>query len=76
VSVATKRLAEYGIIGSKIETLGSVQARTKAFGKVPASTHGTWEERLMPLERTLSGRKQNEETKKKDSDELGLRKLL
>jgi cell division protein FtsZ len=76
ISVATKRLAEYGIIGSKTETLGSTQARTKAFGKVPESSRGTWEERLKPLERTLSGRKQNEETKKKDLDELGLRKLL
>jgi cell division protein FtsZ len=76
ISVATKRLAEYGIIGSKVQALGSAQARTKAFGKVPETPRGTWEERLKPLERTLSGRKQNEDIKKKDLDELGLRKLL
>ncbi|MFW9961316.1 MAG: cell division protein FtsZ [Candidatus Thorarchaeota archaeon] len=76
ISVATKRLAEYGIIGSKTEILGSAQARTKVFGKVPESPRGTWEDRLKPLERTLSGRKQSEEAKKKDLEELGLRKLL
>jgi len=76
ISVATKRLAEYGIIGSKTEILGSAQARTRAFGKVPESSRGSWEDRLKPLERTLSGRKQSEEAKKKDLEELGLRKLL
>lgn len=76
ISVATKRLAEYGIIGSNTETLGSSQARARAFGKLPESTHGSWEDRLKPLERTLSGRKQNEWAKKKELDELGLRKLL
>jgi cell division protein FtsZ len=76
ISVATKRLAEFGIIGSKTETLGTAQARLRAFGKVPESTRRTWEERLKPLERTLSSRKRSEETKKKELDELGLRKLL
>jgi len=76
ISVATKRLAEYGIIGSKTEIFGSAQARAKAFAKVPESSRGTWEDRLKPLERTLSGRKQSEEAKKKDLEELGLRKLL
>ncbi len=76
ISVATKRLAEYGIIGSKTEALGSAQARATAFGKLPESPRGNWEDRLKPLERTLSSRKQNEYSKKKELEELGLRKLL
>jgi len=76
ISVATKRLAEYGIIGSKTDTLGSAQARATAFGKLPESPRGSWEDRLKPLERTLSSRKQNELAKKKELAELGLRKLL
>jgi cell division protein FtsZ len=76
VSIATKRLAEFGVISSKTETLGSIQARAKTYGKVPDSPRATWEERLKPLKRTLSSRKQSEEAKKKDLDELGLRKLL
>ncbi|RDE10823.1 MAG: cell division protein FtsZ [Candidatus Thorarchaeota archaeon] len=76
ISVATKRLAEYGVIGSRTETLELSQARAKVFGKLPESTRGSWEDRLKPLERTLSSRKQNEWAKKKELEELGLRKLL
>jgi cell division protein FtsZ len=76
ISVATKRLAEYGVIGSRTETLELSQARAKVFGKLPEPARGSWEERLKPLERTLSSRKQNEWAKKKELDELGLRKLL
>ena len=76
ISVATRRLAEYGIIGSKTEALGSSQARATALGKLPESPRGNWEDRLKPLERTLSSRKQNELAKKKELEELGLRKLL
>jgi cell division protein FtsZ len=76
ISVATKRLAEFGVISSKTESLGSIQARAKTYAKVPESSRGTWEERLKPLERKLSSRKQSEEAKKRDLDELGLRKLL
>ena len=76
MSVATKRLAEFGIIGSET-TLGSARARERAFGKIPETTRGTWEDRLKPLERTLTSRKQRiEATKKKDLEELGLKRLL
>jgi len=76
MSVATKRLAEFGIIGSQT-TLGSAQARERAFGKIPETTRTTWEERLKPLEKTLTSRKQRiEADKKRDLEELGLKKLL
>ena len=78
ISVATKRLAEFGIIGAKTATVGSTQAREKAYGKIPESARGgsTWEERLKPLERTLASRKQKEQNPKRTLEELGLKKLL
>jgi len=56
-------LAEFGIIGTKTATVGSTQARERAYGKIPETTRGgsTWEERLKPLERTLASRKKKEE---------------
>lgn len=78
ISTATRRLAEFGILGTKAD-LASMKARGKASGRTPEDTRPTWEERLKPLERTLSGRRHSkeEETKKKrDLDELGLRRLL
>jgi hypothetical protein len=74
-SPTTKRLAEFGIIGSQTATIGSKEARARAFGKVPASSERSWEERLKPLERTLT-RKPKKELKKREIEELGLRKLL
>ena len=76
ISVATKRLAEFGITGTKTATVESVQARERAFGKIPETTRSTWEDRLKPLERTLAGRKKKEQTPKRDLEELGLKKLL
>ena len=76
ISVATKRLAEFGIIGTKTKTVGSIQARERAYGKIPETTRGTWEDRLKPLERTLASRKKREQTHKRTPEELGLRKLL
>lgn len=79
ITTATKRLAEFGVLSSKTDTLGSAKARARAFGKLPESTRSTWEDRLKPLERSLTGRrsvKQDEEKKKRELDELGLRRLL
>ena len=77
-STATRRLAEFGVLGSKTEVLSSAKARARAFGKLPESTRATWEDRLKPLERTLSGKRpiKEDEEKKRDLDELGLRRLL
>jgi cell division protein FtsZ len=76
-SATTKRLAEYGIISSQSSMLGSKEARAREFGKNPENTERSWEERLKPLERTLA-RKQpkKEDLKKREIDELGLRRLL
>ncbi|MFW9769079.1 MAG: cell division protein FtsZ [Candidatus Thorarchaeota archaeon] len=76
-STTTKRLAEYGIISSQSSMLGSKEARARAFGKTPENTERSWEDRLKPLERTLA-RKQpkSEDLKKREIDELGLRRLL
>jgi hypothetical protein len=77
LSSTTKRLAEYGIIGSQTTTLGSKEARARAFGKIPESTGRSWEDRLRPLERTLARKSPKEkEAKKREIEELGLRKLL
>ena len=76
ISVATKRLAEFGIIGTKTKAVGSVQARERAYGEIPETSRGTWEDRLKPLERTLASRKKREQTHKRTPEELGLRKLL
>ncbi|RLI53936.1 MAG: cell division protein FtsZ [Candidatus Thorarchaeota archaeon] len=78
ISTATRRLAEFGILGTKAD-LASMKARGKAFGRAPENTRPTWEERLKPLERTLAGRRlsrEEEPKKKRDLDELGLRRLL
>jgi hypothetical protein len=75
ISVATKRLAEFGIIGTKTTTLGSAQARERAYGKLPETARSSWEDRLKPLERTLASRKKKESTPK-NAEELGLKKLL
>jgi cell division protein FtsZ len=76
ISVATKRLAEFGIIGTKTGTVGSTVARERAYGKIPETSRGsTWEDRLKPLERTLASRKKKEPVKR-DLEELGLKKLL
>ncbi|MFW9962549.1 MAG: cell division protein FtsZ [Candidatus Sifarchaeia archaeon] len=77
LSSTTKRLAEYGIIISQTTSLGSREARVRAFGKIPESTERSWEERLKPLERTLTRKPAKEkEVKKKEIEELGLRRLL
>jgi cell division protein FtsZ len=78
ISTATKKLAEFGVLSSKTEGLGSAKARARAFGKLPESTRSTWEDRLKPLERSLSGRRsrKRDEEKKRDLDDLGLRRLL
>ncbi|MHA3964161.1 MAG: cell division protein FtsZ [Candidatus Thorarchaeota archaeon SMTZ1-45] len=77
LSSTTKRLAEYGIISAQTTTLGSRETRARAFGKIPESTERTWEERLKPLERTLTRKPTKEnEAKKKEIEELGLRRLL
>lgn len=77
LSSTTKRLAEYGIISSQTTSLGSREARARAFGKIPESTERSWEERLKPLERTLTRKPAKEkEVKKKEIEELGLRRLL
>ncbi|MCK5303244.1 MAG: hypothetical protein KAJ96_08895, partial [Candidatus Thorarchaeota archaeon] len=76
ISVATKRLAEFGIIGTKTAPIGSTQARERAYGKIPETSRGTWEDRLKPLERTLASRKKKEQPPKRNLEELGLKKLL
>jgi len=76
ISVATKRLAEFGIIGTKTKTIGSVHARERAYGKIPETSRQTWEDRLKPLERTLASRKKKVQITKRNPEELGLRKLL
>ncbi|MFW9788164.1 MAG: cell division protein FtsZ [Candidatus Thorarchaeota archaeon] len=75
LSSTTRRLAEYGIISSQT-SIGSREARERAFGKIPESTGRSWEDRLKPLERTLSRKPKEKEVKKRDLEELGLRKLL
>ena len=76
-STATTRLAEFGIISSQSTMIGSKEARARAFGKTPENTERSWEDRLKPLERTLA-RKQpkKEELRKREIEELGLRRLL
>ncbi len=77
LSSTTKRLAEYGVISSQTTSLGSKEARARAFGKIPESTGRSWEDRLKPLERTLTRKPQKEkEAKKREIEELGLRRLL
>jgi cell division protein FtsZ len=73
----TKRLAEYGVISSQTTSLGSKEARARAFGKIPESAGLSWEDRLKPLERTLTRKRPEEkEAKKREIEELGLRRLL
>jgi cell division protein FtsZ len=77
LSSTTKRLAEYGIISSQITSLGSREARERAFGKIPESQGRSWEDRLKPLERTLTRKSvKKKEAKKRELEELGLRRLL
>ncbi|MHA1768330.1 MAG: cell division protein FtsZ, partial [Candidatus Thorarchaeota archaeon] len=64
ISTATRRLAEFGILGTKAD-LASMKARGKAFGRAPENTRPTWEERLKPLERTLAGRRLSREEEPK-----------
>ena len=76
-SSTNKRLAEFGIIGSQASMIGSKEARARAFGKIPETSGRSWEERLKPLERTLARKHpKKEEHKKKEIDELGLRRIL
>lgn len=75
LSSATRRLAEYGVISSQT-TLGSREARARSFGKLPESTERSWEDRLKPLERTLARKPKEKEDKKREIEELGLRRLL
>ncbi|MHA2178724.1 MAG: cell division protein FtsZ [Candidatus Thorarchaeota archaeon] len=76
-SSTTKRLAEFGIIGSQASMIGSKEARARAFGKIPETSERSWEERLKPLERTLARKHpKKEEHKKREIDELGLRRIL
>ncbi|NHI90771.1 MAG: cell division protein FtsZ [Candidatus Thorarchaeota archaeon] len=75
LSSATRRLAEYGVISSQT-TLGSREARARSFGKLPESTERSWEDRLKPLERTLARKPREKEEKKREIEELGLRRLL
>ncbi|MGY5864689.1 MAG: cell division protein FtsZ [Candidatus Thorarchaeota archaeon] len=76
-SSTTKRLAEFGIIGSQSSMIGSKEARARAFGKVPESSERSWEERLKPLDRTLARKRpKKEDIRKREIDELGLRRLL
>ena len=75
LSSATRRLAEYGVISSQT-TLGSREARARSFGKLPESTERSWEDRLKPLERTLARKPREKEDKKREIEELGLRRLL
>jgi cell division protein FtsZ len=77
LSSTTKRLAEFGIISSQTTSLGSREARERAFGKIPESTGRSWEDRLKPLERTLTRKPpKDKEVKKREIEELGLRRLL
>lgn len=77
LSSTTKRLAEYGVISSQTTSLGSKEARARAFGKIPESAGLSWEDRLKPLERTLTRKRPEEkEAKKREIEELGLRRLL
>ncbi len=76
LSSTTRRLAEYGVISSQT-TLGSKDARARAFGKLPDSSERSWEDRLKPLERTLTRKPPKEkEPQKREIEELGLRRLL
>jgi cell division protein FtsZ len=77
LSSTTKRLAEYGIISSQTPSLSSRETRARAFGKIPESQGRSWEDRLKPLERTLARKSPKEkEAKKRELEELGLRRLL
>ena len=77
LSSTTKRLAEFGVISSQTTFLGSREARERAFGIIPESPGRSWEDRLKPLERTLARKSPEEkEAKKRELEELGLRKLL
>jgi len=75
LSSATRRLAEYGVISSQT-TLGSREARARTFGKLPETTERSWEDRLKPLERTLARKPKEKEDRKREIEELGLRRLL
>ena len=77
LSSTTKRLAEFGIISSQTTSLGSREARARAFGKIPESSGRSWEDRLKPLDRTLTRKPpKDKEVKKREIEELGLRRLL
>jgi cell division protein FtsZ len=76
LSSTTRRLAEYGVISSQT-TFGSKDARARASGKLPDSPERSWEDRLKPLERTLTRKPPKEkEPQKREIEELGLRRLL
>ena len=78
VSATTrKRLAEYGLMTSETDSMGS--RKVPSIGKLPAMTaRSSWEERLKPLERRLTEKKPQVSTKdpKKNLEELGLKRIL
>lgn len=74
------RLSELGLMaGTGAGSLDprKIREEVRSLGKIPTRNRGSWEDRLKPIERRLSSRResvQNDEPKKR-LDELGLKRI-
>ncbi len=77
---ARRRLSDLGVMSSSAGSLDprKIKADVRALRKVPQISRGSWEDRLKPLERRLDAKQleSKREVRKKNLDDLGLRKIL
>lgn len=76
-----RKLADLGVISSQAASIDprKIKEEFRAIGKIPAyPSQGSWEDRLKPIEKRPRDRglEQDSAEKKKNLDELGLRRLL
>jgi hypothetical protein len=79
--LSRRKLADLGMLTSQAGTIDprKIKEEFKALGKIPAHPRqGSWEDRLKPIEKRQPDRGSERESaeKKKNLDELGLRRLL
>ncbi len=75
-----RRLSDLGITSPYSGTLDPrrIKSEVRSLGKIPPIGRTSWEERLKPIERRLSGERPQraQDERKKSLQELGLRRLL
>lgn len=74
------RLATLGVMSSSGGSLDprSIKAEVRALGKIPPISRGSWEDRLKPLEKRITSQRSDvkREERKRDLDDLGLRRIM